>query len=41
MDRSQAAVLRLRYGLGESPLTLKEVGERLGLPRERVREIEY
>jgi uncharacterized protein (TIGR02996 family) len=40
MDRSQATVLRLRYGLDESPLTLKEVGERLGLPRERVREIE-
>lgn len=36
-----AAVLRLRYGLeGEEPLTLKEIGKRVGLTRERVRQIE-
>jgi RNA polymerase primary sigma factor len=36
-----AAVLRLRFGLdGEGPLTLAEVGGRLGLTRERVRQIE-
>jgi RNA polymerase primary sigma factor len=36
-----ATVLRLRYGLeGESPLTLKEIGKRVGLTRERVRQIE-
>jgi uncharacterized protein (TIGR02996 family) len=40
MDRTQATVLRLRYGLDENPRTLQEIGERLGLPRERVREIE-
>ena len=36
-----AAVLRMRFGLGdEGPMTLAEVGERLGLTRERVRQIE-
>jgi RNA polymerase primary sigma factor len=37
----EAAVLRMRFGLGgEPPLTLQEAGERLGLTRERVRQIE-
>jgi len=34
-------VLALRYGLeGEDPLTLEEIGERFGLTRERIRQIE-
>lgn len=36
-----AMVLRLRFGIGEEgPLTLKEIGERCGVTRERVRQIE-
>lgn len=34
-------IMELRYGLGdEDPLTLEEIGQRLGLSRERVRQIE-
>ncbi len=41
MDPREAAVLRMRFGLDEhQPQTLKEIGEALGLTRERVRQIE-
>src|SRR5205814_3315168 len=41
MDQREATVLRMRFGLDEQePKTLKEIGECLGLTRERVRRIE-
>jgi len=39
MDQREATVLRMRFGLDDNePRTLKEIGESLGLTRERVRQ---
>jgi len=41
MDPREATVLRMRFGLNDNePHTLKEIGQQLGLTRERVRQIE-
>jgi RNA polymerase primary sigma factor len=40
IEPREAEVLRLHYGLGgRKPLTLKEIGEKLDLTRERIRQI--
>jgi len=41
LDEREATVVRMRFGLDPySPMTLREVGENLGLTRERVRQLE-
>jgi RNA polymerase sigma factor (sigma-70 family) len=41
LPRREAEVLKLRFGLeGEGPKTLQEIGNLLGVSRERVRQIE-
>ncbi len=41
MDHRESAVIRMRFGLDDDkPLTLREIGETLGLTRERVRQLE-
>ncbi len=41
LPEREQRILELRYGLGEGePLTLEEVGKRLGISRERVRQLE-
>lgn len=41
LDPREATILRLRYGLDEEePMTLKDIGARIGLTRERVRQLE-
>jgi RNA polymerase sigma factor (sigma-70 family) len=41
LDEKERDVIRMRFGLdGEEPRTLQEIGESLGLSRERIRQIE-
>lgn len=40
LPQREEAVLRFRYGFDEPPMTLEEIGRRMGLTRERIRQIE-
>ena len=40
LSEVEREVIRLRYGLDGDPITLREVGKRLGVSHERVRQLE-
>ncbi len=42
LDKRQAEIIRMRFGLGtHPPMTLKEIGEKINLTKERIRQLEH
>lgn len=41
LDKREKIIIKLRFGIGgEGPLTLEEIGNMIGITRERVRQIQ-
>ena len=41
LDAKEAKIIKMRYGIGgDEPKTLDEIGKKLGLSRERIRQVE-
>lgn len=40
LSKREEAIMRMRFGFDEPPITLEAIGKRIGLTRERVRQIE-
>lgn len=40
LPKREAEILRMRYGFSGDPMTLQQIGERMGLSRERIRQLE-
>jgi RNA polymerase sigma factor (sigma-70 family) len=40
LSERERKIIRLRFGFDEPPLTLAQIGERMKLTRERIRQIE-
>ena len=40
MEPREQEIIRMRFGFDADPMTLEEIGQKIGLSRERIRQIE-